>query len=62
MPENSQWRVSAGAQDPATVERLLPLLPTWFGIERSNAAYVDASRELPTYLAFPAATGDAASA
>lgn len=46
--------VTSGEQDPATVERLLRLLPGWFGIEASNAAYVAAARELPTYLARPA--------
>jgi ribosomal protein S18 acetylase RimI-like enzyme len=48
-----RWRVASGRQDPGTVQRLLSLLPTWFGIESSNAAYVDAARTLPTYLAWP---------
>lgn len=43
-----------GEQDPGTVDRLLRLLPTWFGIEASNAGYVEAARSLPTYLAWPA--------
>jgi GNAT superfamily N-acetyltransferase len=36
------------------VERLLALLPTWFGIPASNASYIENSRHLPTYLARPA--------
>jgi ribosomal protein S18 acetylase RimI-like enzyme len=45
------WLVSSGEHDPATVARLLRMLPEWFGIEASNAAYVESARELPTYLA-----------
>lgn len=51
------WRVTTGHQDPDTVARLLRLLPTWFGMPASNEAYVQAARELPTYLAWPAASG-----
>jgi ribosomal protein S18 acetylase RimI-like enzyme len=47
------WLITSGARDPGTVERLLGLLPGWFGIEASNTAYVEAARELPTYLARP---------
>jgi GNAT superfamily N-acetyltransferase len=47
------WRVTSGQQDPAAVERLLRSLPDWFGIPASNAGYVEAARELPTYLARP---------
>jgi ribosomal protein S18 acetylase RimI-like enzyme len=50
----SNWLVTTGVQDPGTVRRLLGLLPRWFGIESSNAGYVAAARELPTYLARPA--------
>jgi ribosomal protein S18 acetylase RimI-like enzyme len=48
-----QWLITSGEQDPATVGRLLGLLPRWFGLEESNAAYVEAARDLPTYLAWP---------
>ena len=58
----SSWAVTSGVQDPATVERLLSALPAWFGIPESNAAYVRAGRELPTYLARPADDPDAAPA
>ncbi len=51
----SRWRVTSGGQYPGTVERLLRSLPGWFGIEESNAGYVSAARELPTYLARPTA-------
>ena len=47
----SRWRVTSGGQYPGTVDRLLRSLPGWFGIEGSNADYVAAARELPTYLA-----------
>ena len=47
------WRVTSGEQDPDTVDRLLRLLPDWFGIESANAHYVLKARELPTYLARP---------
>jgi ribosomal protein S18 acetylase RimI-like enzyme len=46
------WRVSSGRPDPGTVKRLLGLLPGWFGIEASNAAYVAAARTMPAYLAW----------
>jgi hypothetical protein len=48
------WRVTPGSNVPQTVERLLRALPQWFGIEASNAAYVEAARRLPAYLAWPA--------
>jgi ribosomal protein S18 acetylase RimI-like enzyme len=51
----SSWLVTTGTQDPDTVRRLLGLLPHWFGIESSNAGYIAAAHELPTYLARPAA-------
>jgi GNAT superfamily N-acetyltransferase len=57
-PGAAAWRVTTGAQDPLTVERLLGKLPTWFGIPASNAGHVAAARELPTYLAWPDRRGD----
>jgi ribosomal protein S18 acetylase RimI-like enzyme len=51
--QRSCWRVSSGSHDPAAVERLLRLLPGWFGIEPAIAAYVESARHLPTYLAWP---------
>jgi ribosomal protein S18 acetylase RimI-like enzyme len=53
----SNWLITSGEQDPGTVGRLLGLLPDWFGIESSNAAYVESARTLPTYLAW---SGDTA--
>jgi hypothetical protein len=44
----SPWLVTSGEQDPGTVERLLRLLPGWFGIETSIIEYVESARELPT--------------
>ena len=41
------WRVTPDSNVPQTVERLLRALPQWFGIEASNAAYVEAARRLP---------------
>jgi GNAT superfamily N-acetyltransferase len=55
----ADWRVTSGEQDPVTVERLLRSLPDWFGIPASNAGYVAAARQLPTYLARSAADGRA---
>lgn len=49
-----RWVVSAGEQSPQTVQRLLGVLPAWFGIESSNARYVQAAATMPTYLAWPA--------
>jgi ribosomal protein S18 acetylase RimI-like enzyme len=46
--------VTSGGYAPQTVERLLRALPQWFGIEASNAAYVEAARRLPAWLAWPA--------
>ena len=51
----ARWMVTSGEDAPATVERLLQSLPGWFGIDAANAAYIEAARELPTYLARPAA-------
>jgi GNAT superfamily N-acetyltransferase len=47
------WRVTSGEPAPDPVERLLRLLPGWFGIESSVLEYVAASRTLPAYLAWP---------
>jgi GNAT superfamily N-acetyltransferase len=47
------WRITTGKQDPATVERLLRMLPDWFGIESAITGYVESARDLPTYLARP---------
>jgi GNAT superfamily N-acetyltransferase len=47
------WRVTSGEPAPDTVERLLRLLPGWFGIESSVLEYVAASRTRPAYLAWP---------
>jgi len=46
------WHVTSGDHAPDTVERLLRLLPGWFGIESSNAEYVSKAHELPAYLAW----------
>jgi GNAT superfamily N-acetyltransferase len=47
------WRVTSGEPAPDAVERLLRLLPGWFGLESSVLEYVAASRTLPAYLAWP---------
>lgn len=48
-----QWRVTAGSQEPATVDRLLRSLPEWFGIEAAIVDYVESAHRLATYLAWP---------
>jgi ribosomal protein S18 acetylase RimI-like enzyme len=48
-----RWRVTTGTPAPEEVARLLAMLPTWFGIEASNAEYIQRARELPAYLAWP---------
>ena len=53
-PSDRLWRVTCGEQAPETVNRLLRLLPDWFGIESAIAEYVVKAHELPTYLAWPA--------
>jgi ribosomal protein S18 acetylase RimI-like enzyme len=45
--------VTSGEQDPGTVDRLLRLLPGWFGIESAITQYVAKAQQLPTYLARP---------
>jgi GNAT superfamily N-acetyltransferase len=52
--EKVSWRVTSGEHAPDTVERILRLLPGWFGIEASNAEYVSRAHELPAYLAWTA--------
>jgi ribosomal protein S18 acetylase RimI-like enzyme len=54
----TDWLITSGEHDPATAQRLLGLLPGWFGIETSNAAYIEAARQLPTYLAWPGSGPD----
>jgi GNAT superfamily N-acetyltransferase len=49
------WHVTSGEHAPETVERLLRLLPGWFGIDSANAEYVKKARELPAYLAWTGA-------
>lgn len=48
-----EWRITSGAPAPDEVARLLAMLPTWFGIEASNAEYIARARTLPAYLAWP---------
>jgi GNAT superfamily N-acetyltransferase len=47
------WRVTSGEPAPEVVERLLRLLPGWFGIESSVLEYVAEARIRPAYLAWP---------
>jgi GNAT superfamily N-acetyltransferase len=56
VPASWPWHVTSGEPDADTVDRLLRSLPDWFGIESSIVEYVEKARELPTYLAWPAAT------
>jgi ribosomal protein S18 acetylase RimI-like enzyme len=51
----SPWLVTSAECNPSAVERLLRMLPEWFGIESSVIGYVESARKLPTYLAWPAA-------
>lgn len=51
MPEPN-WRITSGIPAPDEVARLLAMLPTWFGMEASNAEYVSRARSLPAYLAW----------
>lgn len=48
------WRVTSGQPAPDDVERLLRMLPGWFGIESAVLEYVESARTLPAYLAWPA--------
>ena len=52
-PPGRPWRVTSGQPDPATVERLLRMLPAWFGIESAILDYIESARHLPAYLAWP---------
>jgi GNAT superfamily N-acetyltransferase len=45
--------VTSGEPAPDTVERLLRMLPGWFGIESSVLEYVADARARPAYLAWP---------
>ncbi len=47
------WRVTSGEPAPGAVERLLRLLPGWFGIESSVREYVADARTRPAYQAWP---------
>jgi GNAT superfamily N-acetyltransferase len=47
------WRVTSGEPVPGAVERLLRLLPGWFGIESSVLEYVAQARTRPAYQAWP---------
>ena len=47
------WRVTSGEPAPGAVERLLRLLPGWFGIESSVLEYVADARARPAYQAWP---------
>jgi GNAT superfamily N-acetyltransferase len=58
----SGWRVTANEQAPDAVDRLLHFLPSWFGIESSIVEYVEAARQLPTYLAWPSSGAPASGA
>jgi GNAT superfamily N-acetyltransferase len=51
--ERAAWRVASGEPAPAAVERLLRLLPGWFGIESSVLEYVEYAQTRPAYLAWP---------
>jgi GNAT superfamily N-acetyltransferase len=56
--DRPRWRVTSGEPAPDTVERLLRLLPGWFGIESSVLEYVATARARPAYLAWPAGDPD----
>lgn len=45
------FTVEVGRCDADAVARLLDRLEDWFGMEESNAAYVEAARTMPTVLA-----------
>lgn len=47
------WRVTSGEPAPDAVERLLRMLPGWFGIESSVLEYVADARTRLAYLAWP---------
>jgi ribosomal protein S18 acetylase RimI-like enzyme len=60
QPRHQAWRITSGAPDPATVERLLRKLPAWFGVESAVTGYIEAARMLPAYLAWPDGPGSSA--
>jgi GNAT superfamily N-acetyltransferase len=62
MPQRLAWRVTLSPPAPDDVGRLLGLLPGWFGLPASNAAYVEAARAMPAYLARPDGEPDAPAA
>ena len=47
------WRVASGEPAPDAVERLLRMLPGWFGIESSVHEYIADARTWPAYQAWP---------
>ncbi len=47
------WRVTSGEPAPGAVERLLRMLPGWFGIESSVLEYGADARTRPAYQAWP---------
>ncbi|MFL6178725.1 MAG: GNAT family N-acetyltransferase [Actinomycetes bacterium] len=51
MDGHTAVEIVTGRQDAASVERLLRLLPDWFGIEESVEQYVRDAESKPTYLA-----------
>ena len=51
--DRQAWRVTSGQPSPGAVERLLRLLPGWFGIESSVLEYVADARTRPAYQAWP---------
>ncbi len=55
--DHASWRVTSGEPAPGAVERLLRMLPGWFGIESSVREYIGDARTRPAYLAWPG-TGD----
>jgi GNAT superfamily N-acetyltransferase len=50
-PRYQVKRVAASAELAATTERLLGLLPSWFGIPEANAAYTESATYLPGLVA-----------
>jgi ribosomal protein S18 acetylase RimI-like enzyme len=53
-PAAPAFEVQESSPDPSSVERLLRLLPEWFGIESSIVSYVEDARYEETVLARPA--------
>jgi ribosomal protein S18 acetylase RimI-like enzyme len=53
-----RWHVTSGKPAPDAVERLLRMLPEWFGIESAVAGYVEVARTMPAYLAWPTGQDD----